>query len=190
MKTLLILRASKDVCDVEINQIKTIAEMHGMQTIVHIIDTAASITQLAAYGTRFDYVYLATHANPIGFGDDGYFVEWYEFAQTICPIDVIADNAVFLLACCRGGVRQVSYDIFAGCEKTQFVCGARWKLTAPDLTAGFHAFIYNMEYRRLQPDQSAKRASKATGYDFLCYDRVEIERTKEFEDHKKQIWGA
>jgi hypothetical protein len=189
MKTLLILRASQDICEVEIKQIETVAEMHGMATFIHTIDGPGALSKLDTYGTQFDYVYLATHANPEGFGDDGtYFVTWIEFAQVICPLDIISHNAVFLLACCRGGVREVSYDIFAGCDKTQFVCGARWKLTAADLTVGFHAFIYNMEQRRLQPDQAAKRASDATGYDFLCYDRVEIERTKEFKDHQERIW--
>jgi hypothetical protein len=193
VKTLLILRASKDICDVEVSQIETIAKMHDMETIVHVVAASDSLAKLADYKKQFAYVYLATHANPVGFGDDGsagYFVTWYDFAQTICPIDILAHNAVFLLACCRGGVRQVSYDIFAGCDKIQFVCGARWQLTAPDLTAGFHAFIYNMERRRLQPDQAAKRASEATGYDFLCYDRVEIERTPEFQQHQEQIWGT
>jgi hypothetical protein len=191
MKTLLILRASQDICEVEIQHIETVAKMHGMTTFLHIIDGPDALSKLGTYGTKFDYVYLATHANPEGFGDSGtYFVTWFDFAQVICPLDIISHNAVFLLACCRGGVREVSYDIFAGCDKTQFVCGARWTLTAPDLTAGFHAFIYNMENRRLQPDQAAKRASDATGYDFLCYDRVEIERTKEFKDHQEHIWGT
>ena len=193
MKTLLILRASKDVCDVEVSQIETIAKMHQMDTIVHVVDSPDSLPKLADYKRKFDYIYLATHANPDGFGDEGeggYFVPWYEFAQTICPLNVLAHDAVFLLACCRGGVRQVSYDIFAGCDMIQFVCGVRWKLVAADLTAGFHAFIYNMEHRRLQPDQAAKCASDATGYAFLCYDRVDIESTKEFKEHQEQIWGT
>jgi hypothetical protein len=32
-----------------------------------------------------------------------------------------------------------------------------------------------MEIRREQPSCAAARASKATGYDFFCYDRVEAE---------------
>ena len=88
VKNLLLLRASKDVCDVEISQIQTIASMHGMNSILHIIDSEAALTKLADYKEPFDYVYLATHANPHGFGDDGYFVEWYKFSQIICPPEV------------------------------------------------------------------------------------------------------
>jgi len=47
MKTLLILRASKDVCDVEINQIQTIAKMHDMETIVHVVASPDSLAKLA-----------------------------------------------------------------------------------------------------------------------------------------------
>jgi hypothetical protein len=192
MKHILLLRASSDVCQVEVDQIQTIAKMHGMEPVLHTVAGADSLARLADCHVQFDYIYLATHANPEGFGDDGtpgYFVPWYQFAHVICPMDILTHSSVFLLACCRGGVEQVSFDILAGCDKAQFVCGPRWKLAAPDLTAGFHAFIYNMECRRLQPDQAAKRASDATGYDFLCYDRIDIERRPEFKEHQERIWG-
>lgn len=190
MKNLLIIKGAKDICDVEVCQIKTIAGMFSMNVIEQLIDTVDALEQLATHNCKFDYIYLAAHANPNGFGDpEGYFVSWYDFSTGICPLDIVSSNAVFLLACCRGGVEKVGYDIFAGCDKIEYVCGPRWKVAAPDLTAGFHAFIYNMEFRRLQPDQAAKRASDATGYDFLWYDRVDIERTPEFKRHQMELWG-
>ena len=189
MKNLLILRASRDICDIEINQIQAIAAMHNMSVDVHPITESRSLNQLADYHKLWDYIYLATHANPDGFGDpEGYFVSWKKFSEIICPMNILNNNCVFLLSCCRGGIKHVCYDIFASCNKTEYVCGPRWTLTAEDLTAGFHAFIYNMEKRKLQPDQAAQRASAATGYDFLCYDRVEIERDPEYLRHGEWIW--
>ena len=44
-----------------------------------------------------------------------------------------------------------------------------------------------MEQRKLQPDQAAKRASDGTGYDFLCFDRVEIEQTEEYQCRRDEI---
>jgi len=188
MKQFLLLRASHDICQVEIEHIQTVARMHGLEPRVHLVDSQESLNSLEQYTFEFDYIYLASHANPDGFGDQQFFVPWFSFAHVICPLNMFTDRAVFLLACCRGGVEKVSYDIFAGCDRIQFVCGPRWKVTAPDLTVGFHTFIYNMENRRLQPNQAAERASHATGFDFLCYDRVEIERKPEFERHRGAIW--
>jgi hypothetical protein len=55
------------------------------------------------------------------------------------------------------------------------VCGPVWTLTQDDLSAGFHVFLYNTEKRREQPNIAAARASQATGYEFFCYDRVEVD---------------
>jgi hypothetical protein len=36
MKHILLLRASSDVCQVEVDQIQTIAKMHGMEPVLHM----------------------------------------------------------------------------------------------------------------------------------------------------------
>ena len=69
----------------------------------------------------------------------------------------------------------MSDQLFGSCDQIDYVCGPRWTVTGDDITAGFHVFVYNMEIRREQPSTSVSRASKATGYDFFCYDRVEYE---------------
>ena len=48
-------------------------------------------------------------------------------------------------------------------------------MTPHDLIVGFHVFLYNMEIRKEQPTTAAMRATNATGYEFFCYDRVEID---------------
>jgi hypothetical protein len=192
MKNLIIVKGSKDICEVEVNQIRSVAMMHGIAAQTHVIRSTQDWENLAKLNLRFDYFYLAAHANAQGFGDPdpgGYMLDWHAFAQTICPMNIINNNAVFLLACCRAGIERVAYSIFAGCQQIEYVCGPRWKLTAPDLTAGFHTFVYNVERRGLQPDQAAKRASDATGYDFLWYDRIEVERRPEYKEVRDGIWG-
>lgn len=190
MKNLLIIKGSKDVCDVEVNQIRSIATMHGIGVETHVVGSAEDWENLAKLNRQFDYFYLAAHANVEGFGDpNGYVLGWHEFARTICPMNIVKSSAVFLLACCRAGLERVAYSIFAGCNQIEYVCGPRWKLTAADLTAGFHMFVYNIERRGLQPDQAAKRASDGTGYDFIWYDRIEVERRPDYREVRGEIWG-
>jgi hypothetical protein len=44
-----------------------------------------------------------------------------------------------------------------------------------------------MESRREQPSVAADRASKATGYEFFAYDRLEIEESQEFREFLARI---
>jgi hypothetical protein len=84
-------------------------------------------------------------------------------------------ESVLLLGCCRGGLKKVASELFYYCSQIDYVCGPRWAVTGQDISAGFHIFIYNMEVRREQPSTAVNRASKGTGYDFFCHDRVEFE---------------
>jgi hypothetical protein len=125
----------------------------------------------------FDYIYLCAHANMRGFGEkDGTnLTDWCDFARVLCDSNTLDQGAVLLLACCRGGLKGVAVGLFECCPKIDYVCGPRWLATGPDLTAGLHVFIYNREIRREQPSVAVKRSSDATGYDFFCYDRIELE---------------
>ena len=101
--------------------------------------------------------------------------------------DIINDGCVFLLACCRSGLNKVAFDLFYTCTFIEYVCGPRWKVTDLDLSVAFTVFLYNMEVRRMQPNQAAERMSVATGYDFNCYDRVEVERSFEYQKHCESL---
>ena len=46
------------------------AKMHEMDTIVHVVAAPDSLAKLTDYKKQFDYVYLATHANPSGGRDE------------------------------------------------------------------------------------------------------------------------
>jgi hypothetical protein len=72
-------------------------------------------------------------------------------------------------------MKSVAQTLFLSCSSIAYVCGPVWTLTQDDLSAGFHVFLYNTEKRREQPNIAAARASQATGYEFFCYDRVEVD---------------
>jgi|GEM_PF-868248 len=182
-KKMLILRATSDACNAEVIQLATIAAMLGMDEPVPVdIKTTQDLADILHSGESYDYLYIAAHGDAEGFCGDELFVSWSQFAGMLCIAPVLNPNAILLLACCRGGLKHVSYTMFASCDKIDYVFGPRWSVTASDITLGFHTFMYNMEDRRLQPDRAAERASKATDFDFLCFDRVEAELTSEYQD--------
>jgi hypothetical protein len=176
-KKLLILKASEDICAAEVDHLKTIADMFGMVPDVFDLTEPASLLKAMIGRGKYDYIYLGAHANESGFGEgDGSTVMlWPDFALALCASECLNRESILLLGCCRGGLRRVAMQLFTGCTQIDYVCGPRWTVTGLDITAGFHVFIYNMEVRHEQPSCAIERASKATGYDFFCYDRVEVE---------------
>lgn len=176
-KKLLIVRASHDICATEVDHIKTIADMFGMQHETHDLASLPDFEAAMTGRGKYDYIYLAGHADVTGFGesDGSNLVEWEHFATALCSADCLEPGSILLLACCRGGISNVAVRLFMSCAQIDYVCGPRWTVTGLDITTGFHVFIYNMEIRHEQPSCAVERASKATGYDFFCHDRVETE---------------
>jgi hypothetical protein len=185
-KRVLIVQASKDVCSTELEHIKNIAEMFGMKHCLVELETIEDFVKQLCGGDKYDYIYLAAHANPYSFGtEDGKIsIEWSKLAAALCESSCLNPESILLLGCCRGGLKRVAATLFANCGQIDYVCGPRWTVTGHDLTAGFHIFLYNMESRREQPSTAVRRASHATGYDFFCYDRVEIE------DHIEYVYDG
>lgn len=174
---ILIIKASCDICQNEIDHIEIIAKMFGLiPEIVNLVDMV-QFQQSIFHKGPYQYIYLCTHASPYNFGeaDGSKLFSWEEFAQELCLANCLDNDAILLLACCRGGLKKVADTLFLNCGNIDYVCGPRWKLTGADISTGFHVFIYNLESRREQPSIAVDRASKATGYDFFCYDRVESE---------------
>lgn len=176
-KRLLIIEAASDVCASEIKHIKIIAEMLGIDHCTIRLHEMTTFREQLCEGGSYDYVYLAAHANTEFFGesDASVAIAWTELAMAFCSSDCLNAGAILLLGCCRGGLKRVAYSLFCTCTKIDYVCGPRWTVTGPDISTGFHVFIYNMEIRREQPSTAIDRASAATHYDFFCHDRIELE---------------
>lgn len=176
-KELLIVNAASDICAAEIDHLKAIAGLYGMNYCVAELTDIAQFQDKVCKGRKFDYLYVAAHADVNGFGDpkSGNYFSWIAFALSLCESQCLNPGCVLLLSCCRGGLRKVALAMFYSCGQIDYICGPRWTVTSHDLTAGFHVFIYNLEIRREQPSVAVDRVTRATGYDFFCYDRVEIE---------------
>ncbi len=182
-KQLLIIEAASDICTSEIDHLHTIAEMFGISpTHVEITDLEG-FEGLVPSDKQYDFVYLGAHANTDFFGEsDGSIqLSWTDLATCFCNSDCLSPGAILMLGCCRGGLKRVALKLFFGCDSIDYVCGPRWTVTGPDISAGFHVFLYNMVIRREQPSTAVHRASKATGYDFFCHDRIEMQ--DEIEDY-------
>jgi hypothetical protein len=174
---LLFLKASSDICAAEVDHLKTVADMFHMESeIIEFVDREKFEKDVTGR-KPFDYIYLAGHANPEGFGeaDGSKFCSWWDFGTSLCATSILTNGSVLLLGCCRGGLRMVGWLLFQSCASIDYIAGPRWTVTGQDITTGFHVFIYNMLIRKEQPGTAAVRASAATGYDFFCHDRVEID---------------
>jgi hypothetical protein len=182
-KSILILKATKDICGNEIGLIQNHCELLKMNTTVEHIDSEAGlnkiIEKLATQNKSFDFIYLCTHGDKEGFlanmGDAEHNISWAKFGQILCESWIINDDSILLLACCKGGLFQVTTDILSVCNKINFVCGVKWNVAAWDLTTGFVVFLHNIINKDAEPSYAAQKASLATDYTFVCYDRDEIE---------------
>ncbi len=176
-KSLLILKASNDICGSEIDHVKTIAAMFEMDECEWDMKSVEDFKQSPCLSRKYDYIYLAAHANSESFGtsDGAMSIGWDAFALALCETGCLNPESILLLGCCRGGLKGVAQILFYSCDQIDYVCGPRWTVTGHDISAGFHTFLYNMEIRKEQPSSAASRASSATGYDFFCYDRIEFE---------------
>ncbi|MHC4394332.1 MAG: hypothetical protein ACYS1A_01630 [Planctomycetota bacterium] len=176
-KKLIIIKASNDICGSELDHLRNIADMFQMAHCTFEMKTLEEFKQSKCAQDKYDYLYLAAHADPEYFGtrDGTVSIKWEEFAFSLCETVCLNEECILLLGCCRGGLKGVAQILFYSCDKIDYVCGPRWTVTSHDIAAGFHTFVYNMIVRKEQPSKAAERASHATGYDFFCYDRVEFE---------------
>ena len=133
---------------------------------------------------KFNYIYLCTHGDKNSFqtnlSGDKIDFSWSSFGGLICETEILKNDTILLLGCCKGGMFNVATDIMAVCNKINFVCGVKWNVKAWDLTTGFIVFLHNIENKNAEPSYAAQKASLATDYTFVCYDRDEIEMMPQF----------
>ncbi|MBK9047956.1 MAG: hypothetical protein IPL74_15125 [Bacteroidetes bacterium] len=196
MKNILILKATKDICGNEVGLLKHHCQLLGMNVFVQKVKTESSIKYLvhkfAKKKIKFDYLYLCTHGSINGFlvdmGKEELHIQWSKLSQLFCETEILKDDTIFLLACCKGGLFQVATDILAVCNKINFLCGVKWNVAPWDLTTGFIVFIHNLEVQRAEPSYAATKASLATDYTFVCYDRDEIEINPQYEIRRRELF--
>ncbi|HHT23309.1 MAG TPA: hypothetical protein GXZ87_08380 [Bacteroidales bacterium] len=175
-KKILILKFSDDISTAGIVDIKCHAVHYNMTADVHEVRKTDALQEVLNNGNKYDYLYIAGHGNDTCVGDlNGIIVSWEQFGQMLCEADCLNEDAILMLYCCRGGLNQVSYKLFASCPNIQYICGARQNMKNIDLIIGFNVFVYNIECRNIDPILSAKKATLATENRFICFDRLEVE---------------
>lgn len=175
-KSILILRFSDDVSKAAMADIQCHANHYNMKVVEHEIKTKEDLDKALEQGEQFDYLYIAGHGNDTCFGDaKSIIVSWSDFGKLVCEANCLKEDAILMLYCCRGGLNQVAYQLFAACPNIQYICGARQKMRNIDLIIGFNVFVYNIECRNIDPILAAEKATLATENRFVCFDRLEVE---------------
>lgn len=196
MKNLLILKAHHDICGDEIGLITHQGQFLGISVKEETVESEQTIIDIFqkyfSMGIEFDFVYLCTHADSYAFdiemGINKSSLTWARFGELVCESGILKENSIFLLACCRGGLFKVSTDIFAVCNKINFVCGAKWTLKPTDLATGFIVFLYNICFKKAEPSYASQKATLATDYTFVCHDRAEIESHPQYENRRLALY--
>ncbi len=159
----------------ELELIKIQAELYKIECDTHIIsNTDEFSTDL--FQAKYDYIYLSAHGNENGFGNgEDVYVNWKNFGQILYNSKCLNESSFLLLSCCRGGLNDVAYDLIYFCDKIDFVCGPRYSLYTEETILGFSVFLYNVEYKRLDPIIACEKIKKASDLRFICFDRLEVQ---------------
>jgi hypothetical protein len=189
MKKLLALVASEDIEEAEVINITSQIELYGISSDRFDIKSKEDLTNALYNGSKYDYIYLATHGCDTTFGNvsDSLVVTWIEFAAMICKSECNKDGTIFLHSCCRGGLNQVAWKMFICCNQIEFVCGPRNNISPLDLITAFNLFLFHVEVRKLDPVVAADKVRLAIDVRLVCYDRLDTEVEPAYLNHCKLI---
>ena len=184
-KNLLALKASEDVSDFEIANIVSQISMYGIISETVFIDSYETLYNTLHNGKKYDYIYLATHGCETSWGNisGSLNITWIEFAAMVCHSGVTKPGSIFLHSCCRGGLNKVAWEMFACCDKIQFICGPRQSLYPVDIITAFNIFLYNVEVKRTDPVIAAAKVLNATDIRLVCFDRLETTIGVDYHHH-------
>ncbi len=175
-KKILVLKMSKDIANAGTLNIMCNANQYGMEYEEKVVTSNEELEAALNCGKKYDYLYIAGHGGKECVGENGGFiVPWAELGSKLCKSNCLNEDAILLLYCCRGGLNQVAYTLFAACTNIQYVCGCRQSARNIDLMIGFNVFVYNIECRHIDPVLAADKATVATENRFMCFDRLEVE---------------
>ena len=145
------------------------AKLYNIEVInKNVVDNKDLDIILQSNGT-FDYIYLSSHGDIEGFASEN----WSEFAALLCSTGCMNDDCIIMLSCCRAGLNQVAYTLFANCTHVSYVVGPRQSLTSQEMHICFGIFFYSVEIRDIDPVVACEKIKAATDRRFSCYDREE-----------------
>ncbi len=189
MKKLLVLVASEDIEEAEVKNITSQIELYGIESDRFDIKTKENLSAALHNGSKYDYIYLATHGCDMNFGNvsGSLDVTWIEFAAMICMSECNKEGTIFLHSCCRGGLNQVAWKMFTCCNHIEFVCGPRNNISPLDLITAFNLFLFHVEVRNLDPVVAADKVRIAIDVRLVCFDRLDTEVDPAYLNHCELI---
>jgi len=176
MKRILILEACGNSGETaECKGIATQAELYGIEVISKCVKDNNDLISTLELNGSFDYMYLSSHGNLDGFGNESGSVDmkWSDFAVNLCTYGCMEDDCILMLSCCRGGLNSVAATFFSTCDQVAYVVGPRQSLTSASMHISFGIFLYNVELRALDPIVACEKIKLATDMRFTCYDKEE-----------------
>ena len=175
-KRILILKACGNSDEPhECNGICEQAQLYGIESVCKCVQDNDDLEHILSSNGLFDFIYLSAHGNSEGFASEDKKVNmsWKKLALLLCNNKSMNEDSILMLSCCRGGLMEVSYDIFLTCQQICYVLGPRQSLTSADMHICFGIFLYNLEIRGVDPVVACEKIKLATDQRFSCYDRQE-----------------
>src|SRR4051794_39611955 len=115
-KRILILNFSEDTTEEGMIDIKCHACHYNMLWDEYSIKTIDDLRNAINKGIKYDYIYLAGHGDDKCIGDEKRIIlSWKKMSKLLCLSECLNEDAIMMLYCCRGGLNQVAYQIFASC---------------------------------------------------------------------------
>lgn len=188
-KKLLLIQACG--IDSEINECKmvsTLCSMYGIEVSCLVANSNQElIDDLMSIKEPFDYVYLSSHGNVRGFGNQTETIdmEWLDFSSLICESMVLSEDCKIFMSCCRGGLDEVAYSLFYCCDKISYVIGPRQSLTSIEMITAFNTFLFNIEWRRMDAVVACKKIESGVELRFKCFDKLETYPQSEYQTFSK-----
>lgn len=176
MKRMLVLEACGNIGETEeCKGITSQAKLYGIEVISKCVKDNVELVSTLEQNGSFDYIYLSSHGNLDGFGNENGTVDmkWQDFAAHLCAFDCMEEDCIVMLSCCRGGLNSVATEFFSTCEQVSYIVGPRQSLTSAGMHISFGVFLYNVELRKTDPVVACEKIKLATDMRFSCYDKEE-----------------
>lgn len=167
----------------EIDCLKSTCKLFGFHPVVKEINSISDLYTELSGDRKYSFIYLSAHGDGQGFMAGEEHFQWQNMAELLCQSNVLDENCILMLSCCRGGLNEVAYALFHFCKDIQWVIGPQLNLDSCDLSVAFHVFLYNYLNKNIDPIESTKRVKKATTIRLKCFDRLETRTTLGFLKH-------
>lgn len=160
----------------ELELMKRQVEFYDVLTTTKIITNIDHFFAAFNEGQQFDYIYLSAHGDEYGFSDENgqIDIKWSDFGELLHNNDCLKDESHLLLSCCKGGLNDVAYDLINFCPQISYVVGPRSSLYPQETLMGFCAYMYNVEYKGVDPVISTEKIRNFIDLRFICFDSLEV----------------